>query len=77
MTDRYVWHSTPLTYPGQALEIEYVRDAEWDQHWALIFQGVRCRHEVRRLATFADARAVIRRHLIRADARSTRRELTS
>lgn len=66
MTDRYVWHSTPLSHPGQSLDIEYVRDAEWDQRWALVFQGIRCRQEVRRRATFTEARADIRRHLDRA-----------
>lgn len=67
MTDpnRYVWHRTPLDYPGQALEIEYVRDAPWGQHWALVFQGIRCRQEVRRIATFTEAQAVVRRHLRR------------
>ena len=63
--DRYLWHRTPLTHPGQALEIEYVRDADWDQHWALVFQGVKCRQEVRRCATFTDARHAIQRHLAR------------
>lgn len=63
--DRYLWHSTALDYPGQALEIEYVRDADWDRHWAVTFQGIRCRQEVRRLATFTEAQAMIARHLTR------------
>lgn len=61
--DRYRWHCTPLAHPGQALEIEYVRDAEWDRHWALVFQGVTCRQEFRRLASFTEARAVVN-HLL-------------
>ena len=65
--DRYVWHRTPLDYPGQSLDIEYVRAAPWGQHWALVFQGLRCRQEVRRLATFTEARAVVRRHLARKE----------
>lgn len=72
--DRYLWHSTPLAHPGQALEIEYVRDADWDAHWALVFQGINCRHEVRRLATFTDARAAVNRHLARVAEHTTRKE---
>ena len=68
--DRYLWHSTPLGHPGQALEIEYVRDADWDRRWALVFQGVRCRQEVRRLATFTEARQVVRTHLERMTERN-------
>lgn len=63
--DRYRWHRQPLAHPQQFLDVEYVRDAPWDQHWALVFQGVTCRHEVRRLATFTDAQAAIRRFLPR------------
>jgi hypothetical protein len=71
MTDRYLWHSTPLKHPGQALEVEYVRDADWDRRWAVVFQGIRCRQEVRRLATFTEAQAMIARHLARAAERDT------
>ena len=63
--NRYLVHSTALTHPGQALEIEYVRDADWDRRWALVFQGVHCRQEVRRLATFTEAREAVRNHLVR------------
>lgn len=69
--DRYLWHRVPLAYPGQALEVEYVRDADWDRHWAVTFQGIRCRQEVRRLATFTEARTMIARHLARAAERNT------
>lgn len=61
MTDRYVWHSTALTVPGQALDIEYVRDAAWDRQWALVFTGVACRQEFRRLASYTEARAAAAR----------------
>lgn len=72
VTDRYLWHRTPLRYPGQSLDIEYVRDTDWDRHWALVFQGIRCRQEVRRLATFTEARAAVQRHLHRlADRKET------
>lgn len=59
--DRYVWHSTPLAVPGQSLDIEYVRNAPWDWHWALVFTGVTCRQELRRASAFTDARAVAAR----------------
>lgn len=72
--DRYLWHRTPLDHPGQSLDVEYVRDAEWDRHWALVFQGIRCRQEVRRWATFTEAREDIRRHLARLADRNTRKE---
>lgn len=62
--DRYVWHRTPLGHPGQSLDIEYVRSADWGKHWALVFQGVSCRQEYRRCATFTEARKAIERHLV-------------
>lgn len=63
----HVCHTQVLDYPTQTLTVEYVRDAAWDAHWAVFFNGASgCRQEVRRLASYTEAREMIRRHLERA-----------
>lgn len=60
--------------PGQDLTVEWVREADWDAHWAVVFNGASgCRQEVRRLASYSEARAMIEGHLARAAARGRNR----
>lgn len=54
--DRLTVHRAPLPYPGQTLDVEWVREADWDAHWALVFTGVSCRQELRRLASYTEAK---------------------
>lgn len=55
--DRYPCYRVALAHPRQSLAVEYVRQALWDQHWAITFNGVTCRQELRRMASYSDARA--------------------
>lgn len=65
--ERYSCYTQVLDHPRQSLVIEYVRDAEWDRHWALVFHGASgCRQEIRRTCTYGEARKAIDRHLDRA-----------
>lgn len=57
--DRYPCFRAPLAHPRQSLAVEYVREAPWDQHWAIVFNGVTCRQELRRMASYPDARATV------------------
>lgn len=64
--DSHVCFTQTLAHPAQTLTVEYVRDADWDRHWAVFFNGVSgCRQEVRRLASYTEARTMIDRHLAR------------
>ncbi len=74
MTDRHVCFTQVLDHPDQALIVEYVRDADWDRHWAVSFHGASgCRQEVRRLASYTEARSMVNRHLDRAAEINARR----
>jgi hypothetical protein len=53
---RMVIFQAELPVPGQSLDVEWVPDATWDTHWALVFTGVTCRQELRRLASYTEAR---------------------
>lgn len=59
MTDdsRTTIYRAELPYQGQSLDVEYIRDADWDAHWALVFTGVSCRQELRRIASYTEAKA--------------------
>jgi hypothetical protein len=57
-----------LDHPNQTLTVEWVRDAEWDRHWAMVFNGASgCRQVVRRLASYTEARKAIAAHLNRRE----------
>lgn len=66
MDDTHTCFTQVLGHPDQSLTVEWVRDADWDRHWAVFFNGASgCRQEVRRLASYAEARTMIDRHLAR------------
>lgn len=66
MSDTHVCFTQVLDCPTQTLTVEYVRAAEWDRHWAVYFNGASgCRQEVRRLCSYAEARAMVARHMTR------------
>ena len=74
MTDTHVCFTQVLDHPAQTLTVEYVRAAEWDRHWAVYFNGASgCRQEVRRLASYTEARAMVDRHLARVADRDARK----
>lgn len=55
-----------LDHPDQTLTVEWVRDAEWDRHWEMVFNGASgCRQVVRRLASYTEARKAINAHMAR------------
>lgn len=63
----HVCFTQTLNHPIQTLTVEYVRDAAWDAHWAVFFNGASgCRQEVRRVCSYTEARTMIDRHLARA-----------
>lgn len=77
MPETHVCFTQVLDYPTQTLTVEYVRAAEWDRHWAIYFNGASgCRQEVRRLASYGEARAAIDRHLVRLAERKARQEIS-
>lgn len=53
---RITIYRAPLPHHGQSLDVEWVREADWDAHWALVFTGVSCRQELRRLASYTEAK---------------------
>lgn len=64
--ERHICFTQTLDHPRQTLTVEYIRDAEWDQHWAMVFNGASgCRQEVRRLPSYTEARKAITAHLER------------
>jgi hypothetical protein len=42
--------------PRQTLDVEWVPDAVWDAHWAIVFTGQNCRQELRRVASYTEAK---------------------
>ena len=55
-----------LDHPGQTLTVEWVRDAEWDRHWEMVFNGASgCRQVVRRLSSYTEARKAVHAHMAR------------
>ena len=70
--ERHICFTQTLDHPRQTLTVEYIRDAEWDRHWAMVFNGASgCRQEVRRTCTYGEARKAIDLHMSRlADLRS-------
>ena len=54
--NRMLIYRVELPVPGQSLDVEWVRTADWDNHWALVFTGVACRQELRRMASYTEAR---------------------
>lgn len=76
MSDTHVCFTQELDCPTQTLTVEYVRSAEWDRHWAVYFNGASgCRQEVRRVASYGEARAAVNRHLARLAERKARQEI--
>lgn len=74
----HVCFTQTLDYPTQTLTVEYVRDAEWDRHWAVFFNGASgCRQEVRRVCSYREARDMISRHLVRLAERNTRKAVSA
>lgn len=45
----------------QRMTVEYIREADWDRHWALCLYSSGQRREIQRLASYSEARAVLAR----------------
>ena len=59
-----ICHTTVLDHPGQTLTVEWDRDAAWNRHWLMVFNGASgCRQVVRRLGSYNEALRAIRNHL--------------
>lgn len=59
-----ICHTTVLDHPNQTLTVEWDRDADWNQHWLMVFNGASgCRQVVRRLGSYTEARRAIQNHL--------------
>ena len=72
MDSNYICFTQVLDHPNQTLTVEWVRDADWDRHWSVVFNGASgCRQEVRRVASYTEARHAISRHLVRLAERNT------
>lgn len=64
-----VYFTQTLDHPNQTLTVEWVRDAEWDRHWEMVFNGASgCRQVVRRLASYTEARKAVAAHVTRREA---------
>lgn len=64
MTDTLVCYSAPLDRPGEWLTVEWDRDADWDSHWVVKVSDLDGYREVRRMASYTEARGYLDRKVV-------------
>lgn len=61
-----VCYSVPSDRPGERLTVEWDRGADWDSHWVVKVSSPDGHHEIRRTASYTEARRYLDRKVTEA-----------
>ena len=64
MTPAY--YRLPMPAEHMQLAVEWIRDAEWDEHWAVILYSAEHRDELFRCCTFTEGKKFAQKVLLEA-----------
>lgn len=57
--DHDIYHRQPVGGVGQVLTVEWVREADWNRHWSVVYNGPMIRCEITRMETFTEAKKFV------------------